>query len=69
MFNFRVNDKVHYHPTSGAPHDGNEYTIRAIANMGGIRKLVWLVGKAKGVPIESLSHVEQPKISDSNNDK
>ncbi|SCY01841.1 hypothetical protein [Desulfoluna spongiiphila] len=69
MPDYRINQKVHYHPTVGGPHDGNEYTIRAIANMGGIRKLVWLVGKAKSVPIESLSHVEQPKISESNNDK
>ena len=61
MPEFKEKDQVHYHPTIGGPHDGNKYTIRAIANMGGTYKLVWLVGKAKSVPIESLSHVEQTK--------
>ena len=59
MPDLRVKDKVHYHPTIGGPHDGNEYTIRAIANMGGTHKLAWLTTKAKGVPIESLSLIDK----------
>ena len=59
MPDLREKDKVHYHPTIGGPHDGNEYTIRAIANMGGTHKLAWLTGKAKSVPIESLSLIDE----------
>ena len=54
-------DRVHYHPIIGEPHDGRVYVVSTIGRLGGHTDVAWLVGKSGCVAIDALSPVTEER--------
>lgn len=55
MSSITVDDRVHYHPIIGQPHDGNIYTVKQIWLLGHGQPVAKLDGRTGSVSLDALS--------------